>query len=46
MYRAETISWNFSMTHGILLGRDNSEFRVVNFCPIPENNTLEFYFYI
>ena len=29
-----------------LLGSDNSEFRVVNFCPIPQNNNLEFYFYV
>ena len=32
--------------HMELLGSDNSEFRVVNCCPIPKNNNFEFYFCI
>ena len=32
--------------HMELLESDNSEFRVVNFCPIPKNNNFEFYFCI
>ena len=27
-----------------LLGRDNSEFSDVNFCPVPQNNNLTFTF--
>ena len=27
-----------------LLGSDNSEFPDVNFCPVPQNNNLDFYF--
>ena len=37
MYRAKMLSWNFSVTHGIAWKR---EFRVVNFCPVNENNNL------
>ena len=40
MYRAKTISQNFSMTHGIAW---EWQFWVVNFCPIPKNNDFEFY---
>ena len=29
-----------------LLGSDNSKFPDVNFCPIPKNNNLDFYFCI
>ena len=34
------------LSHMELLENDNSEFRVVNFCPIPKNNNFEFYFCI
>ena len=32
--------------HMELLGSDNSEFPDVNFCPVPKNNNLDFYFCI
>ena len=36
----------FFMTRGIMLGSENSEFRVIVFCPILKNDNSEFYFYI
>ena len=41
----KTITWNFSMTCGVMLGSENSKFRFIIFCPIwPKSDNIEFYF--
>ena len=42
----KSITQNFSVTRGIMLGSENSELRVIVFCPLPKNVNSEFYFYI
>ena len=34
----KTMTRNFFMTRGIMLGSENSEFQVIVFCPIPKND--------
>ena len=37
------ITWNFIMTHGLVLGSENSKFQVIVLFLIPKNDNLELF---